>query len=86
MTTNEASTTGAAWDELRRATDALRALIEAPHADLIALGKAYAGVAHAMVGCAAAAGQTSMRFQAAAKALDLRTSKSALREFVESGG
>jgi len=58
-----------------------RALAAEP-IDLIGLAKAYAALSTAMVDVAQAAGQSSARFDAVQKALDLRTAKSALQAFL----
>lgn len=47
------------------------------------MAKAYAALASAMLELARAQGQTSMRFEAVVKALDLTTPKSALRQFLD---
>jgi hypothetical protein len=78
----EADTQGDAWDHLRAALSRLDAIAASPRADLVALGKAYAALAEAMREVALAAGQSSARFDAAARALDLRTPKSAIEAFV----
>lgn len=51
--------------------------------DMLALAKGYANLARAMVAATTASGQTSSRFDAAQKALDLRTPKSALSRFLQ---
>lgn len=81
------TTEGPAWDALRAALARMSTLTEAPEASLVALGKAYAGLAEAVLAVAEASGQTSARFAAVKKALDLKTPKSALEAFLraESG-
>jgi hypothetical protein len=78
----EAATEGPAWDELRKALGDLGEIAARPRADLVNLGKAYAAVAEAMDGVAAASGQKSLRFEAARRALDLHTPKSKIAAFV----
>lgn len=76
------TTEGLAWDGLRAALARMTALSEAPSANLVALGKAYAALADAVLRVAEASGQTSARFAAVKKALDLKTPKSALEAFL----
>lgn len=85
MTRFDARTEGPAWDALRAATSRLGALAARDHVNLLELGKAYAAIADAMLAAARAAGQTSLRFEVAAKALDLKTPKSALTAFLHEG-
>lgn len=61
----------------------MRQVLDAHEVDLIALGKAYAALAVAVHEDVTRAGQTSMRFEAVRRALDLRTPKSALQRFLE---
>ena len=77
-----ADTRGPAWDTLRGALDTMQAVAGAPRASHVELGKAFAAVASAMLEVAHAAGQTSVRYSAVAKALELRTKKSLLEAFV----
>lgn len=79
----EAETDGPAWDALREAVGALGEIAARPRADLVDLGKAYARVAEAIDGVAAAAGQKSLRFEAARRALDLHTPRSKIAAFLE---
>ena len=81
----EVSTEGPAWDALREALDAMRAVAGRPRASHVELGKAFAAVAAAMLEVTHAAGQTSMRYRAVALALDLRTKKSRLAAFLGEG-
>ena len=67
---------------LRTELSAMRGLLEHDAVSLLDLGKAYAKVAEAMLAVALASERTSMRFEAAALALDLRTAKSRLRAFL----
>lgn len=76
-------TEGPAWEALRRASRGLHALSAAETVSLHTLGKAFADVAGAMLAVTAAAGQTSVRYRAVHKALDLRTKKSELTGFVD---
>ena len=74
---------GPAWEALKDRAEALAATCSGGQVDLLALAKAYAAFAVAIGEAAEAAGQTSMRFEAAAKALDLRTPRSALTAFLD---
>ncbi|HJL16354.1 MAG TPA: hypothetical protein RMH99_11900 [Sandaracinaceae bacterium LLY-WYZ-13_1] len=79
----DVSTDGEAWDTLRDRLDRLRALADRPEVNLVDLGKAYQAVAGAMLEAARASGQSSARFEAVVRALDLKTPKSKLRAFLE---
>lgn len=57
--------------------------LQARPVDLMALAKAYAGLAQALHEGIQKVGQSSMRFAAVVKALDLRTTKSALQRFLD---
>lgn len=72
-----------AFIEVRGALDGMRACLEHQPIDMLALAKGYASLARAMVAATRASGQTSSRFDAVAKALDLRTPKSALQRFLQ---
>lgn len=67
----------------RAQLDALQQELSKPSVDLIAMAKAYAAFARALLAAVEQAGQSSMRFQAVVKALDLTTPKSALRRFLD---
>lgn len=79
----DAETQGPAWDALRAALVDLTDIAKAPRAPLIGLGKAYAALTVAMVQVASAVGHRSLRYEAAQKALDLKTKKRDLTAFVE---
>lgn len=68
--------------EVRRVLSHLLHLTSAPQVDLLALGKSYAELSRALLTVVQNLGKTSMRFEAAVKALDLRTPKSALQQFL----
>ncbi len=61
----------------------MRQALEASPVDLMALAKSYAALANAVHEDVTRAGQSSMRFEAVCKALDLRTKKSELQRFVD---
>lgn len=56
--------------------------LEGPSVDLMAFAKAYANLASAVLLDVQRAGQSSIRFEAVCKALDLRTTKTELQTFV----
>ena len=64
-----------------RLVEMTRAL-DGDQVDLIVLAKAYAALANALLEDVQRSGQSSMRFEAVCKALDLRTPKSELQRFV----
>ena len=72
---------GPAWDALRAALARMQSLLDADAVHLVDLGKAYAALASAMLAAAEASGQTSARFRAVVRALDLRTPRSAIEAF-----
>ena len=72
----EAKPEGPAWDALREALARMQRIAESDSVHLVDLGKAYAALASAMLGAAEASGQTSARFRAVVRALDLRASSS----------
>lgn len=74
---------GPAWDALREALARMQRLVEGDSLHLVDLGKAYAALASAMLAAAEASGQTSARFRAVARALDLRTPRSAIEAFAD---
>jgi hypothetical protein len=78
----DVSTEGEAWDALRASADRLRELAGRPTVNLVDLGKAYQALAKAMLEATKASGQTSARFEAVVRALDLKTPKSALHAFL----
>lgn len=82
MSKLDVSTQGDAWDALRASVGRLHELADRPEVNLVELGKAYQAVAKAMLAATSAAGQTSLRFDAVVRALDLRTPKSALLAFL----
>lgn len=67
---------------VRTALGHMRQVLDGGEVDMIALAKAYAALAQAMHADVLRAGQTSMRFEAVVKALDLRTPKSQLARFL----
>lgn len=79
----DVKTEGPHWDALRDAIESLREVTERPAANLVDLGKAYQRLAAAMLEVATASGQTSARFEAVVRALDLRTPKSVLHAFLD---
>ena len=72
------------FDPVRDRLQQMQTCLSGPSVDLIAIAKAYAALGEAMLEATRQSGQTSMRFEAAAKALRLTTSKSALQAFVQS--
>lgn len=72
---------GEAWSTLATELDRLRALVAGPEVDMHALGKGLASLMLAARGVFTLAGMTSVRMDAAVKALDLRTAKSELEQF-----
>ena len=68
---------------VRKHLSEMQQLTSATQVDLVALGKCYAGLAQAMLAAIERVGQSSMRFTAVQKALDLRTTKSALQRFLD---
>jgi len=60
----------------------MQAALGGTQVDLITLAKAYAALANALFDDVQRTGQSSMRFEAVCKALDLRTAKSELLAFV----
>lgn len=83
MSRYDVRTAGPAWDALRDAADRVARAAADETTNLVELGKAYAALAVAMQAVTAASGQTSARYDAAAKALDLKTPKSKLAAFLE---
>ena len=73
------------WLALRQRVEELALLLQGPNIDSLAVGKAFALVANSLKTATATTGQTSMRFDAVVKALDLTTPKSALTAFVTGG-
>ena len=67
---------------VRMRLSVMQRVLEGPQVDLIVLAKAYAALANAMLEDVQRAGQRSMRFEAACKSLDLRTTKTALQRFI----
>lgn len=68
--------------DARTALDRLQLALAGPKVDLLGMAKAYAAFAEALYIAVQQTGQTSMRFAAVVKALDLRTPKSALQHFL----
>lgn len=83
MAKHSIDATAPSVQSLRRAVHGLSELMGSPSVDLLALGKGYRAVALAMCAVAKESGLGSVRFDAAAKALDLTTRKSTLVRFVE---
>lgn len=73
---------GEHWVEVRRAAREIAALIEAEEVDLNRLGRALAALVAGTSAVFDAAALPSLRLEAAKKALDLKTAKSALEAFV----
>jgi len=71
------------FSPVRASLSDMQACLAAPSVDLIGLAKAYAALAGAMLEATRNAGQTSMRFEVVARALDLRTNKSVLKRFLD---
>ena len=71
-----------AWRTLGAQLDRAGSLVRGPEVNLNELGKALASIARAALDVFAEAGLPSVRMEAAAKALDLRTKKSELEQFV----
>lgn len=74
---------GPPWDDLRGELALLTKMVEQPQVDLIELGKAYARLANSVLKVSQAHHLSSLRFEAATKALDLTTPKSELQAFME---
>ncbi len=72
---------GDAWRALAQELERMTAMVCAPEVNLNDLGRSLAGVVRHARGVFVAAGLPSVRMDAAAKALDLTTGKSALEAF-----
>lgn len=83
MSRPQLDTSTAAWKPVREAAETVAAMLGEDQVDLVDFGKAYAEFAMALCVASRAGGTSSMRFEAAALALDLRTKKSALEEFLQ---
>lgn len=80
---NHARTPQEVYAAARAQLTAMDQALSAEPIDLMGLAKHYAALSIAMVDVARAAGQTSVRFEAVRRALDLRTPKSALQRFLD---
>jgi len=83
MSRPQFDTSGPLWEPVREAAQTLATMLGEKQVDLVDFGKAYAAFAMALCVASRAGGTSSMRFEAAALALDLRTKKSALEEFLQ---
>lgn len=73
---------GAAWEAVRLSASDLAELVSREEVDMNALGHALGALVGAVRDAFEAAALPSMRLAAAARALDLKTSKSALSTFL----
>ena len=73
------------WLALQSHVHELASLLGTSTIDTLAVAKAFARVAKSLHAATAASGESSLRFDAVVKALDLTTPKSALKMFVNSG-
>ena len=69
-------------DALRGHVRALSSMLEGKHVNLTEMGKLYESITRTLLAAVEQSGHSSLRFRAAAKALDLKTPKSRLASFV----
>ena len=84
MTTRlDVSIEGSTGDALRAHVRDLSSMLDGKRVNLTEMGKLYERITRALLEAIEQGGHSSLRFRAAAKALDLKTSKSRLASFLE---
>ena len=86
MTRGDLSIEGSIWDTVRARVRDLGSMLDGRSANLTEMGKLYERLARTLLDAIQQGGLSSLRFRAAAKALDLKTSKSRLESFLNDGG
>lgn len=76
--------TGHPFARVRACLAQMQQALDGEQVDLIVLAKTYTALAQALLADVQRTGQSSMRFEAVCKALDLRTTKSELQRFLGS--
>jgi hypothetical protein len=74
---------GQDWDSLRNQLQDMQQQLRQPELNLVGFARLYEGTAKMILAAVDQTGLSSMRFEAAAKALDLGTRKSKLEKFLE---
>jgi hypothetical protein len=82
MTKFDVSVKGSTGDTLRAHVQALSSMLAGEHVNITETGKLYGRITRALLDAIEQGGHSSLRFRAAAKALDLKTPKSQLLSFV----
>ncbi len=82
MSKHDVTPNGEHWSRLEALLVQMTAMLAQPSFSLTDFAKSYEASAHELLAAVKAHGLSSLRFEAAAKALDLRTPKSALERFV----
>ncbi len=86
MTRHDLSTGDSTWDTVRAHVRDLGAILDGKTVNVTEMGKLYERLTRALLDAIQRGGLSSLRFRAAAKALDLKTSKSRLESFLGDGG
>ena len=82
MTKLDVSIEGSTGDALRGHVRDLSSMLEGKHVNLTEMGKLYERITRTLLETVEQGGHSSLRFRAAAKALDLKTPKSRLASFL----
>ena len=82
MTKLDVSVEGSTGDALRAHVRDLSSMVEGKHVNLTEMGKLYESITRTLLAAIEQSGHSSLRFRAAAKALDLKTPKSRLASFL----
>lgn len=82
MTKLDVSIEGTTGDALRAHVRDLSSMLDGKRVDLTEMGKLYEIITRTLLEAIVQGGQSSLRFRAAAKALDLKTPKSRLASFL----
>ena len=83
MSKYDISTDGPHWQKVRSQVRELEQMLSQPHFNLVQLGKVYEASAKALLAAVKEHGLSSLRFEAAASALDLQTPKTKLERFLQ---
>ena len=73
---------GERWDDLRSALRAMTTMLDGSDLNLLEFARLYQSATQSVVSACKVAGLSSLRFEAAAKAMDLETKKSTLEDFL----
>ena len=83
MKRHELSIEDIIWDSVRAHLRDFNTMLEGQIVNPMEMGKLYGELAQSLLEAIQKSGRSSLRFQAAAKALDLKTPKSQLESFLD---